>query len=295
MVALDPVIEKPRLKKLGVSNKGISAILCLANVNPILSEEWHPTKNGTLTPWDVTVGMDTKVWWLGKDCKHSWEAAPKTRRKSGCSFCANKKVGIDNCLQTRKPKLASEWHLTKNGTLTPWNVTSNSHKKVWWTCSEGHSWSASITNRNSKKSNCPYCTNRKVCKDNCLQTRNPKLAKEWHPTKNGSLTTKDVVFSTNKKVWWKDKLGHEWQAHICDRNNGKAKCFICCSLQIKNPKLAKEWHPTKNGNLTAKDVFPNSRKKVWWKDKLGHEWQASLGNRAKGSGCPDCYKERNKK
>tara|TARA_B110000285_G_scaffold180449_1_gene203483 strand:+ start:85 stop:225 length:141 start_codon:yes stop_codon:yes gene_type:complete len=35
----------------------------LAEVNPELAEEWHPTKNGELTPFDVTKGSNKKVWW----------------------------------------------------------------------------------------------------------------------------------------------------------------------------------------------------------------------------------------
>jgi len=35
------------------------------------------------------------------------------------------------------PALAEEWH-TKNGDLTPCNVTPGANKKVWWKCSKGH-------------------------------------------------------------------------------------------------------------------------------------------------------------
>ena len=55
-----------------------------------------------------------------------------------------------------------------------------------------------------------------------------------------------------------------------------------------NPKLAKEWHPTKNGDLTPEDVLPGSHKKRWWKCKKGHEWQAYVFSRNKGSGCRQC-------
>tara|TARA_B110000858_G_scaffold198379_2_gene264426 strand:- start:10374 stop:10499 length:126 start_codon:yes stop_codon:yes gene_type:complete len=34
---------------------------CLANVNSTLTKEWHPTKNGELTPFDVTAGSGKKV------------------------------------------------------------------------------------------------------------------------------------------------------------------------------------------------------------------------------------------
>jgi len=44
------------------------------------------------------------------------------------------------------------------------------------------------------------------------------------------------------------------------------------TLYVSNPMLAREWHPTLNGNLTPKDVMPNSGKKIWWRCKKGHEW-----------------------
>ena len=37
----------------------------LFNANPNLSKEWHPTKNGTRTPYDVTPNSSLKVWWKG--------------------------------------------------------------------------------------------------------------------------------------------------------------------------------------------------------------------------------------
>ena len=53
------------------------------------------------------------------------------------------------------------------------------------------------------------------------------------------------------------------------------------SLAEKHPELTKQWHPTKNGELTPNDVTFGSNKKVWWKcDKAeDHEWKASLKNR----------------
>ena len=37
------------------------------------------------------------------------------------------------------------------------------------------------------------------------------------------------------------------------------------SLSETHPELAKQWHPTKNGELTPNDVTPGSSKIVWWK------------------------------
>ena len=121
------------------------------------------------------------------------------------------KLSKDYNLAVCNPQLAKEWHPTKNGSLTPKDVTPHSHKTVWWKCSKNKkhpSWPATINHRSNSKG-CPYCAGRKVCKDNCLQTVNPKLAKEWHPTKNGDLTPKDVTAHSGKTVWWKCKEGHE--------------------------------------------------------------------------------------
>ena len=38
--------------------------------------------------------------------------------------------------------------------------------------------------------------------------------------------------------------------------------------------------------------MPNSNKKAWWKCIKGHEWQAIIGNRNRGNGCPQCAKEK---
>jgi hypothetical protein len=267
---------------------------CLQRVNPVLAKEWHPTKNGSLTPRDVTPSSHKKVWWRC-DKGHEWEAVITNRSLGrGCPYCAGQAVCEDNCLQTINPTLAKEWHPLKNGKLTPRDVTPNSGKKAWWICGKGHEWEAVVGHRNNG-TGCPYCAGKAVCEDNCLQTINPTLAREWHPTGNGTLTPRDVTPSSNKKVWWICDKGHEWEATINDRSRGTG-CPYCSGklatsdncLQRVNPVLAKEWHPTKNGSLTPRDVTPSSHKKVWWRCDKGHEWEAVITNRSLGRGCPYC-------
>ena len=197
-------------------------------------------------------------------------------------------------LKKINPKLAKEWHPTKNGNLTPKDVTPNSAKNVWWICDNYHEWLAKIDNR-ANGTGCPFCAGQSVCQDNCLQTRNPKLSNEWHPAKNGNLTSKDITAGSSKKVWWRCQKGHEWQAIVRCRVKG-AGCPFCIglyaseekNLRVINPKLAKELHPVKNGNLSPKDVLPKSNKKVWWRCTNGHDWQASVVSRSRGKGCPYC-------
>lgn len=282
------------------SNHKVCKDNCLATVNPKLANEWHPSKNGKLTPEEITSGSLKKVWWKcprGDD--HEWEASIKDRKTgNGCPVCSNHKVVKSNSLSTLNPELAREWHPTKNGNLTPQDVTPGSNKKVWWKCPKGddHEWKTSINHRSSG-TGCPCCNGQKLCESNCLAIINPELAAEWHPTKNGKLTAKDVTPFSNIKTWWVCKKKHEWRATVNSRSSGNG-CSFCggkkaCEdncLAIKNPKLAKEWHPSKNGSLTPKDVTCGSSKRVWWKCTKGqdHEWQAAVSNRTAGGACPKC-------
>ncbi len=273
----------------------------LETINPTLAKEWNYEKNNELTPTDVLPGSHKKVWWKCYK-EHEWQATINDRNNGrGCPYCAGKKISKGyNDLQTLNPNLAKEWNYEKNDGLTPANVTSGSNKKVWWRCSKGHEWQASINNRN-KEIGCPYCAGQKVLEGyNDLQTVNPALAKEWNYEKNGRLTPSSITANSGQKVWWKCQEKHEWQAVVSDRNKGKG-CPYCSGryavtgkndLQTVNPILANEWNYEKNNGLTPMDVTPNSGQKVWWKCNKGHEWQATVSNRTIGHGCPFCSSER---
>ena len=270
-----------------------------------LVEEWHPMKNGELTPYDVLPGSGKKVWWLCKN-GHEWETtiSNRTGNKSGCPFCSGKRAWSGfNDLQTINPKLAREWHPTKNSDLTPRMVTSRSDKKVWWRCDNGHEWEATIKDR-QHGNGCPYCSGRlPVSGETDLATVFPNIAKQWHPTKNGNLTPSQITARSNKKVWWKCEKGHEWYATVDSRS--KTICPICTGRKVlegyndlttTHPAIAIQWHPTKNGKLTPQMITHGSTKKVWWRCEKGHEWYVSPNARTNHengtlTNCPTCSSE----
>ena len=211
------------------SGKRASTENNLQVLNPDLAKQWHPTKNGDLTPSDITVRSAKKVWWTcEKD--HEWDSTVANRTSgNGCPYCAGKRVWDGNSLHTLNPDLAKQWHPSKNGELTPNDVTIGSGKKAWWICDKGHEWEAAISSR-IRGNGCPFCAGQRVGADNSLQTLNSDLAKQWHPTKNGTLTPNDVTLGSSKKVWWQCDKGHEWEAVILRRRNG-ARCPLCNKLQ----------------------------------------------------------------
>jgi len=205
---------------------------------------------------------------------------------------------MNNSLALRFPKIAAEWHPTKNGSLTPEMFQGISGQRVWWKCENGHEWQSAISQRTFSKSGCPYCSNQKVLAGyNDLKTTNPEICEEWHPTKNGDLRPEMFVPGSGKKVWWKcSKCGYEWQADIKNRVKGIG-CPKCANkvpsegendLLSVNPSLAREWNLLKNGSIKPNSVLAHSGKKYWWICANGHEWQASVDNRIKGRNCPYC-------
>ncbi len=96
------------------------------------------------------------------------------------------------CLKHGREDLLAQWNDSKNGDLTPADVSFGSHKKIWWQCSKGHEWRALIKSR-VEGSSCPYGSGRTVLPgENDLQTIAPLIAKQWHPTKNGKLLPSEV-------------------------------------------------------------------------------------------------------
>lgn len=278
----------------------------LAEVKPGLVKEWHSTQNGTLTPYDVTSGSHTKIWWKCSkvQCQYEWQARVADRFiGNGCPACHGKVATVKNNLIVTSADLAKEWHSTQNGILTPYDVKTGSNKKVWWKCSKEscqHIWRAVIASRANGRG-CPACAGQVATEKSNLAIANPNLTREWHPTQNGLLTPYDVRTGSSKKVWWKclkESCQHEWRATIEKRSSGKG-CPACSgrvataknNLVVVRAELALEWHQTKNGTLTPYDVKIGSDKKAWWKcskEQCQYEWEASIYNRSRSSGCPKC-------
>ena len=245
-----------------------------------IAAQWHPTLNGSLTPDQVSAGSARRVWWL---CAvgHAWQTRPTVRvGGSGCPTCAGRPLTTAR-KEPIPSEVAAQWHPTRNGTLTPDQVTAGSNRRVWWQCSAEHEWEASVYNR-ARGDQCPMCAG---------YHRRPlphDLTGEWHPTRNGTLTPDQVTAGSRRKVWWQCSAGHEWEAVIKVRIRS-AGCPQCDGrLLALGAELMAQWHPTRNGTLTPDRVTAGSSRKVWWRCSAGHEWEATINNRSRGSGCRMC-------
>lgn len=267
---------------------------------PLLVLEWDCDKNDGLLPEEVAPKSKKKVWWK---CPkgHSYQAAVMSRtiQKSGCPYCSGLKAVVgENDLATTNPELVAEWDYVKNK-VSMEMMKAGSAQKVWWKCSNGHSYGAVVSSRALLKSGCPYCAGQKPIHGiNDLETLRPEIAQEWDNEKNGNLSPRDVNERSNKKVWWKCSKGHSYQAAIMSRTGKQhTGCPYCAGqkvlvgfndLETLFPEIAKEWCYEKNGGLTPKQVTKGNNRKVWWKCQYGHEYEANIYNRVDGDNCPVC-------
>jgi hypothetical protein len=186
-------------------------------------------------------GSDKKLKWkcLKEGCGEIFEQNWNNITTGyGCSYCSNYQVGILNCLATKNPQLAFEWHPTLNGDLTPWDIVFGSHKEVWWQCEKGHEWLATIKNRSKEKgTGCPYCAGLLPTKDNNLLIVNPLLCEEWNYKKN-KKKPEEYLPNSGEYAYWKCKeCNWEWEARIYSRNIGRG----CpqCSKSMGEKKIRK--------------------------------------------------------
>jgi hypothetical protein len=173
---------------------------------------------------------------------------------------------------------------------------------VWWKCDRGpdHEWRTTPGTR-TRGIGCPCCGGRQLSVTNSLAAIAPAIADEWHPTRNGRLDPDHVVAGSAARAWWRCERGHERQTRIRSRTARGTTCRECYLLATRRvlrtslakvaPRVARELHPTKNGELTASTLRAGSRALVWWRCARNsrHQWQATVRSRTRAAAeCPYC-------
>ena len=126
------------------------------------------------------------------------------------------------------PELVTQWGTINE--ISPSDVSSGSHKKVWWVCENGHEWKARVADR-AEGHGCPYCAGHRVWKGyNDLATTHSKLIPEW--SDRNELSPDSITYKNRSNVWWYcNKCGNEYQAVVYARANGRV-CPFCIAIEI---------------------------------------------------------------
>ena len=285
----------------GCQNKVVTENNNLAKVRPDVTLEWHPAKNGTLTPFDVVPGANRSVWWLCPYCGHEYPMPVRQKcRGDGCPHCSKNGASPENNLAKKFPEIAAQWHPTKNRDRTPDRIPPASNFRAWWLCDKcGHEWSAKVCDRTNYNTGCNACAGKVATPKHNLAVTHPDLARELHPAKNGNWVAEKLRPGSGREVWWICPLGHEYDSPVVERTAQGRGCPYCSSHRVgygnsladSFSDIAKEWHPTNNEGKTPHDVTKFSNQEVWWQcsKRPEHEWKATIATRTfQGSGCPLC-------
>ncbi|MGZ0879030.1 zinc-ribbon domain-containing protein [Priestia megaterium] len=125
-----------------------------------------------------------------------------------------------------------------------------------------------------------------------LKTLRPELAKQWHPTRNGTLKPEFFHAHSSKKVWFKCPNGHFRKSLI----NKKSNCVYCVgqracmdnNLSYIYPDIAYTFHPTRNEQKSPLSHTGSSGDEIFWSCSRGHHFLSIIYNRTNDYNCPYC-------
>jgi Probable Zinc-ribbon domain len=216
------------------------------------------------------------------------------------------------------PEVAGQWH--PDNSLPPEGVAAMAQQHgetspYLWQCplGLGHGpWSVWPKDRIQKGAGCPSC--QKLVKLSDI----PTLAGQYR----GSVSPDDITYGAHDEVPWAcrtwaldpatgrwQRVEHHFEAAVKDRSQQGHGCLVCAGYviddtnslatwfpelaeQIDDPqldpsRLATSTHNVSRGSARGEDtggVYAT----CYWRCPHGHRWEATILNRVRGAGCPDC-------
>lgn len=268
--------------------------------HPSAAATWHPDRNGDLTPDDFVFGSSREMWWRCEN-GHDFKMTIYYRcRRDKCKYCARKLAHPMTSFAVTHPQAASRWHPTRNGTVLASDVLAGTRKKYWFLCEEmNHHYEAPVLTQ-ARGHGCNICTGRVVDEQNSMRTTHPELAREFHPSANGSLTPDNTLAGTYKTIIWLCENGHRWPATGKNRVKGTG-CRYCTNhscwagwndMATTHPHLLSDWDWDNNGDLRPQELIAGTSTPIAWRcAACNHRWSARGNDRARGAGCPECFKK----
>jgi Probable Zinc-ribbon domain len=162
-------------------------------------------------------------------------------------------------LAALRPDLPQSLHSELNAHLDPYRIGVRSGKKLWWSCAAcGHVWCARRTSARAAEA-ARAAHNRSERRQPPRHTR-PFAGRHCARHRVGAASSR-----RNRRV-------------SRDR-----------SLALKRPDLARELHPTRNGDLDPLSLAAYSNQVVWWLcPKCGNAWQRAPYGRVAAGRCHAC-------
>lgn len=132
-------------------------------------------------------------------------------------------------------------------------------------------------------------------KDNSIAIMCPEIKRFWDYKRNGKIIPEQIPHASNKKVFLKCELGHQWEVVV---SNFKAHpwCPYCSGRRVlkgfndlftTNPELEALWSDKNTIDPTTVKSGCNS-KALWICPECGGEYDMSINDKTNSQGCPYC-------
>lgn len=283
-------------------SRAVPGFTSLADTDPDIAAQWHPTLNGKASPEHYVRGSNVKVWWLCP-AGHSYDIAIESRtlKGSGCHQCSLPAlVKGHNDLATTHPHLAAMWDPTADNPPAESVSARTSTVEITLRCPKGHGFVLTSKRLVAAANPCQECSGRVLISGvNDLATLYPLVATWWHPTRNGNLKPQDVAAKSRQFVWWRCPDNHPFRARIenrtkkqeptCPVDTGRLLWPGTNDLATKHPDLVRDWDYQRNA-LSPQETVPG-RGRRWWTCSAGHTQHAYTTNRIRSGGCTLCPPE----
>ena len=294
-VSVVPVDAAPA----GTARNSRKSLKTLAATAPHLASQWHPTRNGAMTPENTGRGSAVAVWWLCEVCGTEWQATPGNRASKnarGCPGCRGLRASKIANLATEHPELAAEWHPGNDG--PPESYRSQSAHMARWRCSTcRHEWDAAIYSR-TRGHGCPVCGGVVTTEEHSISRTHPELASQWLSAQEPDRTPRNVSAGSTLTATWQcpEEPEHRFERSVSGHVSADGRCPYCQNRRVDDgnclattdPDLAEEWGPA--NDLTPQEVTRGSGYKAQWVCRTcSRTWRTPVNSRTVyGTGCKSC-------
>lgn len=274
----------------------------LATVHPDLLKEFDYEKNA-FSPTQIASKSDIKVWWKCSYCGKSWSTSAVSRAyglHTGCPQC-------NMNMKSSFPERAVYYYVHKyfDDAIHSYSIEQRRELDVFVPSLniaieyDGEAWhgkAQQVQNRNQVDEwKNEYCLQQGI---KLIRIREPKCYPLTTPCVMYTVSNRD---RTELSVVISKMLCEHFNIPNADVNVLRDEPNIVAlssnllyekSLYNQYPEIAKRWHPSKNGELTAEMVTAHSNAKVWWQcDVCKNEYQSSVYQQVTVQNpCPFCYK-----
>ena len=314
-----PIIKKTA-RKYGCTICNNSRIVkgfnVLSTLYPNLALEWHPTKNGELTPSSVSYGSGKNAWWI---CPigHEYQSVirERTTGQTKCPICHKRnqtsfpEQAIFYYVSQIHPSAINRYKTLFNHSMeldifipsirvaieydgAYWHQTEEAHKreaKKYSICRNNHIYLIRVKEADR-------CTWDDVADDMYLLQKKKKQ----------NLQQLEVIIrqiadfvDLESNPWTRKSFFHIHSKIDININRDrqaiqKYLTDLPCSLEDYNDDIIKDWDYEKNNDLKPNMFAPHSNEVVWWKcSKCKNSYKMSINarTRERRSGCPICAKD----